>query len=194
LASESCRDLEIAARLHDIGKVALPDRILFTSEELKEAERSQMRSHAEIGAEILGKSRFVKVQLAEQVARHHHEWWDGTGYPSRLSGKRIPIQARIVALADVFDALTHGRPYAPAWPIDRALLEIGNRRGKQFDPELSDLFVALVQQLAQEHDDLDAHLVEGNRNSPFLQARNKIRVMLEGTGRANEKTVSPIVV
>jgi putative two-component system response regulator len=123
-------DLEIAARLHDIGKVALPDRILFTSEDLKEAERSQMRSHAEIGAEILGKSRFVKVQLAEQVARHHHEWWDGTGYPSRLSGKRIPIQARIVALADVLTpsptgALTppHGQLTARFW---RSVIDVGS--------------------------------------------------------------------
>jgi putative two-component system response regulator len=144
LASDACRDLEFAARLHDIGKVAVPDPDPFTSAELREAERKQMRSHAVIGAEILGRSCFDKLQLAEQIARHHHEWWDGTGYPSRLSGKRIPIHARIVALADVFDALTHGRAYAPAWSIDHALEEIRGRRGTQFDPDLTDLFLALM--------------------------------------------------
>jgi putative two-component system response regulator len=182
--ADAWRNVELAARLHDIGKVAVPDRILFTSVELREAEKKQMRTHAVIGAEMLGKSYFDKLQLAEQVARHHHEWWDGTGYPSRLSGKRIPIHARIVAIADVFDALTHGRPYASAWPIERALEEIRNRRGTQFDPELTDLFLSLIDDLQREHLDLDAYLAEASRNSPFLQAREKIRVMLEGGRQA----------
>ena len=116
--------------------------------------------------------------MAEEIARYHHEWWNGAGYPSKLAGKRIPIHARIVALADVFDALTHGRPFAEPWPMDRALEEIRTRRGTQFDPDLTDRFVGLVETLRAEHSDLDAYLGMAGRNSPFLQARNKIRLML----------------
>ncbi|HSW83734.1 MAG TPA: HD domain-containing phosphohydrolase, partial [Usitatibacter sp.] len=137
-----------------------------------------------VGGEILAKSNIAQVRLAEEIARHHHECWDGTGYPSKLSGKRIPIHARIVALADVFDALTHGRPYAPAWPIDRAIEEIRNRRGTQFDPDLTDTFLELIEELRGKHSDLDAFLGEAGRNSPFLQARDRIRLMLEGERRA----------
>jgi putative two-component system response regulator len=174
----------MAARLHDIGKIAIPDRILLTSEELKAVEKQIMSTHTTVGAELLSNSNIPQLRIAEEIARHHHEWWDGTGYPSKLSGKRIPIHARIVALADVFDALTHGRPYAPAWPIDRALEEIRQRRGTQFDPDLTDTFLALIDDLRREHADLDAFLGEASRNSPFLQARDKIRVMLEGGRQA----------
>ena len=176
--------LEIAARLHDIGKIGLPDRILLTSDALGESQRQFITAHSLVGAEILAKSNIAQVQLAEEIARHHHECWDGTGYPSKLSGKRIPIHARIVALADVFDALTHGRPYAPAWPIERAIEEIRNRRGTQFDPELTDTFLELIDELRRKHSDLDAFLGEAGRNSPFLQARDKIRLMLDGERRA----------
>jgi len=84
----------------------------------------------------------------------------------------------------VFDALTHGRPYAPAWPIDAAIEEIRKRRGTQFDPDLTDAFLALIEELRREHADLDAYLGEAGRNSPFLQARDRIRLMLEGERRA----------
>jgi putative two-component system response regulator len=183
---ESRRAIEMAARLHDIGKLGVPDRILLNSVELKEAERHFMSSHTIIGAELLAKSNIPQLRMAEEIARHHHEWWNGEGYPSRLSGKRIPIHARIVALADVFDALTHGRPFAKPWPMDRALEEIRNRRGTQFDPELTDVFLALVQRLRTEHQDLDEYLGRAGRGSPFLQARNKIRLML-AEERENEK-------
>jgi HD-GYP domain-containing protein (c-di-GMP phosphodiesterase class II) len=116
--------------------------------------------------------------MAEEIARHHHEWWDGTGYPAKLSGKRIPIHARIVALADVFDALTHGRPFAAPWSIDRAIEEIRGRKGTQFDPDLTDRFIELITRLRAEHENLDEYLGQAGRNSPFLQARNKIRLML----------------
>jgi putative two-component system response regulator len=116
--------------------------------------------------------------MAEEIAHHHHEWWNGSGYPSKLAGKAIPIHARIVALADVFDALTHGRPYAEPWSIDRAIEDIRGRRGTQFDPDLADRFLALVQRLRAEHENLDAFLGTASRDSTFLQAREKIRVVL----------------
>ena len=135
---------------------------------------------------MLSDSGVEQIELAETIARHHHEWWNGEGYPSRLAGKRIPIEARIVALADVFDALTHGRPFSPPWPVEKALAEIRSRRGTQFDPELTDIFLALMDRLLNEHQDLDAYLGKASRHSPFLQARNRIRKMLEDE-RENEK-------
>lgn len=170
--------LVLAGRLHDIGKLGLPDRILLNSSELKEVERHFICAHTNIGSELLGKSASPHLRIAEEVARSHHEWWNGEGYPSKISSKRIPIHARIVALADVFDALTHGRPYAAPWPIERALEEIRARAGIQFDPELSQVFLALIPRLQAEHPDLDAFLGKGASMSPFAQARHKIRRLL----------------
>jgi putative two-component system response regulator len=177
-SQEASVSLELAARLHDIGKIGVPDRILLKSQELKDAERHFIGTHTVIGAELLAKSNVLPLRMAEDVARYHHEWWDGTGYPMKLAGKRIPIHARIVALADVFDALTHGRPYSEPWSKDRAIEEIRSRRGSQFDPDLTDLFLDLVMRLRREHEDLDAFLAKAAVNSPFAQARNKIRSML----------------
>lgn len=185
---EKCHAIEMAARLHDIGKVAVPDRILHTSEALKEAERHFMCSHTVIGAELLAKSNISQLKLAEDIARCHHEWWNGRGYPAKLSGKRIPLPARIVAIADVFDALTHGRPYEQPWPMERALDQIRGLRGEQFDPDLADRFLTLVERLRNEHADLDEFLGRAARNSPFLQAREKIRRLL-GEERERGATV-----
>jgi len=173
--------LEVAARLHDIGKMAIPDRVLNTSQTLLDSDRRLLTAHAAIGSELLSKAQAIELSIAQQIAHYHHEWWDGTGYPSKLSGKRIPLHARIVALADVFDALTHGRPYAAAWSIDRAVEEIHQRRGTQFDPDLTDIFLAVVDDLRRQHSDLEGFLAEAGGNSLFLQAREKIRLMLEGT-------------
>lgn len=177
-APSQCHSFELAARLHDIGKIAMPDRILLSNEELKGAERRLIATHTTAGAELLGGSTDRQLKMAEEIARHHHEWWNGEGYPSKLKGKRIPIHARIVAVADVFDALTHGRPFSPPWPIDRAIDEIKARRGTQFDPEITDAFLELIEKLRAEHQDLDEYLGRAGRNSPFLQARNRIRQML----------------
>ena len=186
LRREALAGIDLAARLHDIGKIAVPDRILLNSKELQEAERHFISTHTIIGAELLAKSNIPQLRMAEEIARHHHEWWNGEGYPSKLKGKRIPIHARIVALADVFDALTHGRPFSEPWPIDKALEEIRAGKGTQFDPELTDLFLELIAKLRTEHEDLDEYLGRAGRNSPFLQARNKIRLML-AEERENEK-------
>jgi putative two-component system response regulator len=186
-----CNALDLAARLHDLGKIGMPDRILLTSEQLKDAERRFMCSHTIIGSEILAKSQSSQLRLAQEIALLHHEWWDGNGYPKKLSGKRIPIHARIVALADVFDALTHGRPYSPPWSIDAALEEIRRRRGTQFDPELTDHFLALIERLRAEHKDLDEFLGRAGRNSPFVQARQKIKVLLERERDDEHKATVP---
>ena len=166
--------LDLAGRLHDIGKIGVPDAILLKNGKLNDAERQIMRAHTTVGAELLAKSNIAQMQMAEEIARYHHEWWDGTGYPSNLSGTAIPLAARITALADVFDALSHKRPYKDAWSIDDTLAEIYALRGKQFDPDLTVIFVALVERLRTEHEDLDAFLGQAARNSPFLVARSKI--------------------
>lgn len=176
--SDACFVFEIAARLHDIGKIGVPDRILFTSDELKSAQRNFMFAHTTIGAEILSKSNKPQLRIAEEIAHYHHEWWNGTGYPSKLSGQRIPIHARMVALADVFDALTHGRPYAEAWSADDALAEIAARRGQQFDPELTDCFLSLINRLRAEGPDLDARLQASIAESGLALARSRIQLVL----------------
>lgn len=175
---EAASALEAAARLHDIGKIAIPDRILGSSDVLKDAERQFMCMHAAIGAELLAKSGSQELRLAENIARHHHEWWDGTGYPDKLAGGRIPIHARIVALADVFDALTHGRSYSAAWQVDRALEEIAQKRGHQFDPRLTDEFLIMIRDLAQRSGNLELLLASAANESGFLQTRRQIRDLL----------------
>ena len=147
-----------------------------------------MKSHTTIGAEVLAKSNIAHMQMAEEIARHHHEWWDGTGYPGSQSSSGIPLAARITALADVFDALTHARPYKSAWSIDSALTEILSLRGRQFDPELTDMFLGLVARLRREHDNLDVFLGAAAKDSPFLQARNKIRLTLERDPHENNQS------
>ena len=147
-----------------------------------------MRTHTIVGAEILAKSKTSQLRMAEEIALLHHEWWDGNGYPKKLTGKRIPLHARIVAIADVFDALTHGRPYSPPWSIDEALEEIRRRRGTQFDPELADRFLELIARLRADHSDLDAFLTGAGRNSPFVQARQKIKLLLERERDLEQRT------
>ncbi len=171
--------IDIAARLHDIGKVGIPDGILLKPAKLNAAEREVMKTHTTIGAEVLANSNIAHMKTAEEIARHHHEWWDGTGYPHGLAGDKIPHSARITALADVFDALCHKRPYKEAWTLDSTLTEIMALRGRQFDPTLTDIFLGLVAQLRRDHVDLDAFLGEAADASPFLQARKKINKTLE---------------
>ena len=139
-----------AAVLHDVGKLGIPDEILRKSGRLDDAERAVMQTHAAIGAEILAGSRSALVQLAAVIARSHHERWDGTGYPDGLRADAIPLEARICALCDVFDALLSERTYKQAWPLDRALREIAAQRGRHFDPALVDAFLALVPELDPE--------------------------------------------
>ena len=166
--------IDIAARLHDVGKIGIPDGILLKPSGFNPSERLVMEMHAEIGADVLARSEIPHIKMAEEIARHHHERWDGSGYPAKIGGQEIPLAARITTLADVYDALTHKRPYKEAWSVEASLSEILSLRGKLFDPELTDLFLALVSRLRREHRDLDYHLGEAARASPFIQARGKI--------------------
>lgn len=179
--------IDIAARLHDIGKVGIPDGILLKPAKLNAAEREVMKTHTTIGAEVLANSNIAHMQTAEEIARHHHEWWDGTGYPHGLAGADIPLAARITALADVFDALAHSRPYKHAWSLDSTLTEIMALRARQFDPELTDKFLGLVARLRREQPDLDAYLGEAALASPFLQARDKIKKTLQRADDMSEQ-------
>lgn len=133
---EWAEELLHAAPMHDIGKIGTPDAILLKPGKLTDAEMVIMRQHAVIGAEILGDCDSTLMQMASSVARYHHEKWDGSGYPFGLAGTEIPIEARIVALADVFDALTSVRPYKKAWSVEEALAFIKEQSGKHFDPAL----------------------------------------------------------
>lgn len=125
-----------AAPLHDIGKVGIPDSILLKAGPLTAEEFEMMKMHTVIGSRMLSKGRSELVRFSQRIARSHHEWWDGSGYPDRVSGQSIPLEARIVAVADFLDALTHERPYRPAWGIDETLAEIRRRSGSHFDPTI----------------------------------------------------------
>ncbi len=134
-----------AAPLHDVGKIGIPDSILLKLGKLTSDEFNLVKTHTTIGARILSGSRFTIMRLAEEIAFHHHERWDGEGYAG-IPGDAIPLAGRIVAVADVFDALTQQRPYKEAWPIDEAIAEIELQRGRQFDPVLVDAFLRVVEQ------------------------------------------------
>lgn len=129
-----------AAPMHDVGKIGIPDAILQKPGKLDADEWAVMQCHPEIGAEIIGDDGSALLDMAREVALNHHEKWDGSGYPNGLKGKDIPISARIVALADVFDALTSERPYKKAWPVEKATDLIREQAGKHFDPELVEAF------------------------------------------------------
>jgi PAS domain S-box-containing protein len=144
LSEESVALLHEAAPLHDIGKLAIPDRVLLKPGRLSEDEQELMQTHTTLGARLLFGSRSPVLQLAGVVAESHHEWWDGGGYPQGLIGSDIPLVGRIVTVADVFDALTHDRPYKPPWPADQAIALIRSSAGTQFDPKVVEAFLPIV--------------------------------------------------
>jgi putative two-component system response regulator len=133
----------IAAPLHDIGKIAIPDSLLLKAGRFTTGEHALMQRHTSIGADMLGGTSSGLLALARDIALTHHEHWDGSGYPAGLSGGDIPLAGRIVALADVFDALTHERPYKPAWRVQDAVEEIQRGSRAQFDPTLVEAFSEL---------------------------------------------------
>ncbi len=148
LPAVSPAQITAAAPLHDIGKIGIADEILLKRGPLSAQETMIMRRHVNIGSQILGSGNTSHLVVAHEIALYHHERWDGTGYSNGLAGNDIPIAARITAVADVFDALTHSRPYKQAWPIDLAVAEIISQRGRHFDPLVVDAFAQL------DHNDL----------------------------------------
>jgi putative two-component system response regulator len=144
---DACALLELAAPMHDTGKIGIPDAILKKTEALDSDEWKIMRDHPAIGYRILSKGDTPLFKLAAEIARYHHEKWDGSGYLEGLIGKNIPESARIIAIADVFDALTMKRPYKPAWSIEDAAAEIENGTGKHFDPRMVKIFEAVLPEL-----------------------------------------------
>ncbi len=139
LSESDVRLIRRAAPLHDVGKVGIPDALLLKPAGLTTEERRVMQSHTIIGAHILSGSDAPLLQMAETIALSHHERWDGDGYPSRTAGEAIPLAARVVAVADTFDALTNDRPYRPARSLTESLEEIRRHRGRQFDPKIIDV-------------------------------------------------------
>ncbi|HEB95388.1 MAG TPA: response regulator [Sedimenticola thiotaurini] len=135
--------LELAAPMHDTGKIGIPDAILKAPRKLTPEEWQVMRSHSEIGHRILSQSSTPLFTLAAEIALCHHEKWDGSGYPRGLTGREIPESARIVGIADVFDALTMDRPYKEPWPLDRAFGMIEEEAGRHFDPDMVATFLEI---------------------------------------------------
>jgi putative two-component system response regulator len=143
LPAELVANIRAAAPLHDIGKIGISRGILLKPEGLTPEERQSMMRHVHIGAQILASATSPVLRLAAEIASTHHERWDGDGYLQRLAGDTIPIAGRITAVADVFDALTHERPYKPAWDVRRAVTEITTQAGRQFDPDVVAAFKTL---------------------------------------------------
>ncbi len=157
--------LMYASMMHDIGKIGVPDNVLLKPGKLTPDEFEVIKKHPEIGAEIIGEHDAEVLKMAKQVALAHHEKWNGQGYPRGLSGADIPIVGRIVAIADVFDALTCIRPYKRAWPVEDALGLIEKEAGQHFDPELVKLFLGMeaeVRRIATEYGDAAGASNENN--------------------------------
>jgi putative two-component system response regulator len=144
MPAQQVDDLMVVAPMHDIGKIGLPDSLLCKPGPLTPDERLQMEQHTEIGRQLLGGSEDSLLSLGALLAWTHHERWDGRGYPRRLAGEEIPVEARVVAVADVFDALTHARVYRPAFSLDEALVLMEDGRGSLFDPVVLDAFFAVL--------------------------------------------------
>ncbi len=156
LDENRCSLIEMAAPMHDIGKIGIPDNILLKSDKLSHEEFAIMKTHTSIGYHILKNSHSKFISLGAEIALSHHEHYDGSGYPNGLQGKAIPLDARIVAVADVYDSLTSERPYKKAWSNQEALEYVYNNKGSHFDPGCVDAFmlqfskISLTQQQLQD--------------------------------------------
>ena len=135
--------------MHDLGKIGIPDHILQKQGPLSETEWHTMRKHTSIGHDILSGSDSKYMKTGASIALHHHEKFNGTGYPDKLGGQEIPLAARIVSVADAYDALTSKRPYKPRWSMEKALAYLNEQRGKFFDPDCLDAFNSQLDQICK---------------------------------------------
>jgi len=149
VSTEDCDAIELAAPMHDIGKIGIPDEILRKPARLSHCEFEIMKTHTQIGYEILKDSPSKYLQMGAIIALSHHEKFNGTGYPNRLGGQEIPLAARIVSVADAYDALTSERPYKPRWEVNKTLDYLNQQRGKYFDPACLDAFVAQLDRVSK---------------------------------------------
>lgn len=149
LPAPECKLLRLASPMHDIGKVGIPDAILLKPGKLTAEEFDVIKTHTTIGARLLSGTDVPLINAAEEIALTHHEKWDGSGYPRKLSGESIPLRGRIVAVCDVFDALLSERPYKRAWSLEDTVTEIARCRGGHFDPQVVDAFLLVKAQMAE---------------------------------------------
>jgi response regulator RpfG family c-di-GMP phosphodiesterase len=167
-----CDELLLAAPMHDIGKVGIPDRVLLKPGRLDALERDVMKNHARIGYELLKDSTSGLMQLGAEIAHTHHERWDGAGYPNGASGEAIPLSGRIVAVADVFDALINARHYKKAWALGDAIELLRHERGRHFDPACVN---ALLRRLDEAMDIQRQYAEDPAGAAPFVRETSALR-------------------
>ncbi|MEY9182588.1 putative two-component system response regulator [Bradyrhizobium sp. USDA 326] len=171
LPARLCRDIYLAAPLHDVGKVAIPDKILLKPGKLTDEEMAVIRMHATIGERILADSSCELIQLGAQIAAGHHERWDGAGYPNGLKAHEIPVAARVVAVADVFDALTTRRPYKEPMPLEVARSYLAENAGRQFDPDCVEAFLSRWDEVVE--------IAAGQQTAPFQRTEAPLAPVIE---------------
>ena len=169
LDTEICEQIELASPMHDIGKIGIPDNVLLKQGPLNENEWEVMKRHTIIGNDILSGSDSKYLRMGASIALHHHEKYDASGYPYGIRGEAIPIEARIVAIADVFDALTTKRPYKNSWNLSDAVEYLKNNSGGHFDPKCINAFIAQLDNIKLVHKELS-----DKDNIVELSAKNRV--------------------
>src|SRR4051812_19610706 len=183
LPARLCRDIYLAAPLHDVGKVAIPDNILLKPGKLTDQEMAVIRTHATIGEKILADSSCELIQLGAQTAAGHHERWDGAGYPNGLRANEIPVAARVVAVADVFDALTTRRPYKEPMPLNVARDYLVENQGRQFDPACVEAFLSRWDEVVE--------IAAGQQATPYQKTEATLAPIIESAAEGHPVEAIP---
>ncbi len=181
---ELCWLAEVSGRLHDIGKSSIPDSVILSARALSDRERSIVHGHSDYGARLLAGANEPRLVQAVAAVRHHHERFDGCGYPSKLRADEIPFLARIVAISDSFDAMLQSRTYRASRSISMALQEIERGAGSQFDPRLAGLFIRMVNRIQLEVEDLRGHLGQQGRSSAAVRTFTRLSRLFNETSGA----------